>query len=125
MLNKIMKKLLIILLITIIFLYFTKIENVNEGFRNGGRYSNLYPIPKYCRNCYQKGPGKCMQCNNCGWCVDGNGYGSCVLGDQSGPYFADCVQYFYNGGRKVLMGSRRNLYTRRLYNPPGLFRALI
>ena len=46
----------------------------------------------------------CLSCNNCGWCVDPNGYGSCVLGDYSGPYFADCSQYYYNGGVTVNNG---------------------
>lgn len=44
---------------------------------------------------------QCLSCNNCGWCIDPNGYGSCVLGNSDGPLFAECAQYMYNGGIPV------------------------
>ena len=46
----------------------------------------------------KKGMNQCLSCNNCGWCIDPNGYGSCVLGNSDGPLFAECAQYMYNGG---------------------------
>ncbi len=55
-----------------------------------------------CKDCNRTGKKKgieeCMSCNNCGWCIDPNGYGSCVLGNSEGPLFAECAQYMYNGG---------------------------
>jgi hypothetical protein len=69
-----------------------------EGFES-------FYYPKYCRDCNRrgrKGQQACMACQNCGWCVDPNGYGSCVLGDNRGPYFADCAQYYYSGGVGVV-----------------------
>ena len=84
-------------IITIVLVCYLLVYSQNlyqEGF--DGDYG-----PQYCGDCNRrgaKGMNACMACNNCGWCVDPNGYGSCVLGDQNGPYFADCAQYFYNGG---------------------------
>jgi len=83
---------LIVVVITYLIVYSQPL--FQEGFAG---YS-----PKYCGDCntigQKKGINGCMACNNCGWCVDPNGFGSCVLGDFNGPYFADCAQYFYNGG---------------------------
>ena len=54
----------------------------------------------YCRNCGLngwRGQTDCYECNNCGWCIDPNGYGSCVTGNANGSLFADCRSYFYKG----------------------------
>ena len=54
----------------------------------------------FCKNCGLngwRGQTDCYECNNCGWCIDPNGYGSCVLGGPSGPKFADCRSYFHKG----------------------------
>lgn len=83
------------MLLLVIYFIFLYSKNDQEDFFGGGAYG-----PAYC-DCNvrgQMGINACLSCNNCGWCVDPNGNGSCVLGDQRGAYFADCVQYSYNGG---------------------------
>lgn len=90
---------LVILLIAYLLVYSQPL--CQEGFYGG----NIGPL--YCGDCNRvgkKGMNSCLSCNNCGWCVDPNGYGSCVLGDNTGSYFADCAQYFYNGGIAVAEG---------------------
>lgn len=85
------------LTITILFIIYILIYS--QPLHQEGFYGNL-PGPRYCGDCNQIGNiNKCMSCNNCGWCTDPNGRGTCVLGDQNGPYFADCINYAYNGGQ--------------------------
>ena len=53
-----------------------------------------------CSNCNRNnwiGESDCMSCNNCGWCIDPNGYGSCAIGNANGPLFKDCSSWYYNG----------------------------
>jgi len=79
------------------------------------------PAPSYCGDCNsrgRKGMNACLSCNNCGWCVDPNGYGSCVLGDYTGPYFADCAQYMFNGGISAFQGPRGPVGSRGAPNAP-------
>lgn len=85
--------------LTISTLFIIYILVYSQPIYQEGFYGN-FPGPKYCGDCNQIWDvNKCMSCNNCGWCVDPNGRGTCVLGDQNGPFFADCVKYMYNGGR--------------------------
>ena len=55
-----------------------------------------YNCPDCNRNNWM-GESDCYACNNCGWCIDPNGNGSCGLGSASGPMFKDCRSWFYNG----------------------------
>ena len=82
----------IIFLILIMYLLAYSRPLVNEGFE-----ADFYPSYCDCNQAGWDGQQACMSCNNCGWCIDPNGNGSCVQGDNRGPYFADCVQYYYNG----------------------------
>lgn len=84
---------LVIVLLVIIYLIIFS-GRVVEGF------NDFITSPRYCGDCNtvgKKGIANCLSCSNCGWCVDPNGYGSCVLGDYTGPYFADCSQYTFGG----------------------------
>ena len=89
--------LIIVLFVIIYLIIFTKknIEtfaiNRMRGFRSCGD----------CNTVGKKGIDKCLSCTNCGWCIDPNGYGSCVQGDFTGPYFADCTQFMFGGGLTV------------------------
>ena len=54
----------------------------------------------YCPDCNRNewmGENDCYNCNNCGWCIDPNGNGSCGIGSAGGPLFKDCRSWFYNG----------------------------
>ena len=90
------------LILTLIVIVYLRVYSQNIYQENFEEEDDAQPgKPDYCQDCNRrgrKGVGACLSCNNCGWCVDPNGYGSCVLGDYNGPYFADCAQYMYNGG---------------------------
>jgi len=74
----------------------------------------LYVIMKYfnqenfaipsqfgCQNCGDFTFDQCMNCVNCGFCIDQRGYGKCVPGNINGPMFeSDCVQWIY--GNNIL-----------------------
>lgn len=94
---------LVLVLIVIVYLIINSRNDI-EGFTGGP--NGL----QYCEDCNRrgkKGLGACLSCTNCGWCVDPNGYGSCVLGDYTGPYFADCAQFMFGGGVVGISGSKQ------------------
>ena len=95
----IVSSLIIVVLLIVYFILLSKgIAQIQEGFFSE-RFSE-----GGCRDCNRigkKGMDQCLSCNNCGWCIDPNGYGSCVLGNSDGPLFAECAQYMYNGGIPV------------------------
>lgn len=63
-----------------------------EGFYS---YSGYYK--KYCPSCGWRSRYSCDKCTNCGYCITASGYGECVPGDSSGPYFrSDCKFWSYN-----------------------------
>lgn len=62
-----------------------------EGFYTYyGYYKN------YCPSCGWRSRYSCSKCTNCGYCITASGYGECVPGDDSGPYFRnDCMYWEY------------------------------
>ena len=83
--------------LTISTLFIIYILVYSQPIYQEGFYGN-FPGPKYCGDCNQIWDiNKCMSCNNCGWCVDPNGNGSCGYGSINGPLFKDCRSWFYNG----------------------------
>ena len=99
----IVSSLIIVVLLIVYFILLSKgVLQIQEGFFSE-RFSE-----GACRDCNRigkKGMNQCLSCNNCGWCIDPNGYGSCVLGNSDGPLFAECAQYMYNGGIPVAAGN--------------------
>ena len=95
----IVSSLILVLLLIVYYILLSKgVTSIEEGF-----YSSSFS-ESGCRDCNRigkKGMDQCLSCNNCGWCIDPNGYGSCVLGNSEGPLFAECAQYMYNGGIPV------------------------
>ena len=82
----------------------------------------------YCPNCRRNnwmGESQCASCDNCGWCIDPNGYGSCGLGDANGPYFKDCRSWYHRGicMRGPDCGLRGPVYVTSYpwYNPWGWY----
>lgn len=66
-------------------------DKVKEGFYN---YYGYYK--RYCPSAGWRSRSSCAKCTNAGWCVNASGYGQCVPGDSSGPYFtSDCVYWEY------------------------------
>jgi len=67
------------------------VDMEKEGF-----YTYYGYYKKYCPSCGWRSRHSCSKCTNCGWCVNRSGYGECVPGDSSGPYFReDCVYWEY------------------------------
>jgi hypothetical protein len=99
----IVSSLIIVILLVVYFILLSKgVAQIQEGFFSE-RFSE-----GACRDCNRigkKGMNQCLSCNNCGWCIDPNGYGSCVLGNSDGPLFAECAQYMYNGGIPIATGN--------------------
>jgi hypothetical protein len=63
-------------------------SNVQEAFND--------QTGKFCYDCDNKTINQCMQCFNCGFCVDKNGNGKCIPGDHTGPWNKeDCYQWHY------------------------------
>jgi hypothetical protein len=92
----IVSALIIVIMLIVYFILLSKgVISIKEDFFSE-RFSE--GACKDCNRIGKKGMDQCMSCNNCGWCIDPNGYGSCVLGNSEGPLFAECAQYMYNGG---------------------------
>jgi hypothetical protein len=72
-----------------------------------------------CSNQDWLGESHCYKCNNCGWCIDRERYGSCVVGDMRGPLFReDCRSWFYKG--RCLWGPDCG-YTAPIYHVPWYY----
>ena len=53
-----------------------------------------------CPNCSSNtwlGEDKCYSCNECGWCIDPYGNGSCARGNEYGPLYKQCRTWKYKG----------------------------
>ena len=62
-----------------------------EGF-----YTDYGYYKRYCPSCGWRSRNSCSKCTNCGYCITASGYGECVPGDSSGPYFrSDCMYWEY------------------------------
>lgn len=52
---------------------------------------------QFCPSCVGKTFNQCLQCFNCGWCVDKWGNGACIGGDANqGPYNKENCAKFYH-----------------------------
>lgn len=86
----------ILIVLTIIGLYNVLFDDSNsvEGFHSY-YYGNGY-FKRYCPACGNKSRYSCSNCTNCGYCITADRRGSCVPGDEYGPYFrSDCASYEY------------------------------
>ncbi len=70
----------------------TKCGEVKEGF-----YTNLNYYKRYCGSCGWRNRYSCSKCTNCGFGIRADGYGECVPGDSSGPYFSNKYAYWEYG----------------------------
>lgn len=94
---------LIIILIVIRFVKNNIITNVTENFneQNG----------QLCFTCENKTMNQCLECFNCGFCVDQFGNGKCIGGDAaSGPYNNESCRLWYQSDPYVLMKQRNANY---------------
>ena len=98
---------LIILLLIALFVYWYTNSEQNQ--------ENFIPYFGYCGGCGYKNRGNCRNCLDCGFCINYNGYGECVPGDSSGPYFrSDCASWEYGRPTPILHPRyRRRRWPRR------------
>jgi len=77
----------IVILILITFISGSKIETFNDQ------------TGRFCTTCSGKNFNQCMNCFNCGFCVDKSGNGQCIGGDnRSGPYnYERCSRWIDSG----------------------------
>lgn len=74
-----------IILIILLCICLTTFLSLKEGYISSS-FGSLY-----CSNCSHRNRKKCAACNNCGYCINSNGNGECIVGDINGPYFRqDC-----------------------------------
>jgi hypothetical protein len=78
-----MNKLILIITLLFLYLYFSHFFQINENFLN------------YCDcNNFSYSHNQCLSCANCGLCLNSNGQTRCVQGDINGPLFEkDCIKY--------------------------------
>lgn len=68
-------------------IYHTNVMSKIEAF--SGKYGNV------CRNCDSKTFGECLECADCGFCI--NDFSSkCVSGDVHGPFEGKCQKWYQN-----------------------------
>jgi len=66
------------------------------GAEKEGFYTYYGYYKRYCPSCGWRSRYSCAKCTNCGYCITPSGYGECVPGDSSGPYFrSDCTYWEY------------------------------
>lgn len=93
-----MNKVIIFIFILIIVIIFLTTPTICKklDFNKEGFYTYYGYYKKYCPSCGWRSRYSCSKCTNCGYCITPNGYGECVPGDSSGPYFReDCYHWEY------------------------------
>ena len=72
-------------------------KSLSEDKKKEGFYTYYGYYKKYCPSCGWRSRYSCSKCTNCGYCITPSGYGECVPGDSSGPYFrSDCAYWEYS-----------------------------
>jgi len=81
-------KYLVWIIIIIIILWIFLMNN-NENFNE--------QTGQFCNDCKDKTFNSCLQCFNCGFCVDVFGNSQCIGGDVNGPYNNEkCYLWYTN-----------------------------
>lgn len=102
---------LLIVLIILFVIYYLFIKDISwrqpelgvEGFNES--------TGKLCNSCSNKTYNQCLNCFNCGFCVDKyTGKGRCVAGDHNGPYNYDDCHNWYSGDSFLAMNKMNNNY---------------
>lgn len=72
--------------LVLIVLYIIKSSGLFNNVQNNKVEGFDGKVGWHCRSCSNKTINQCMQCYNCGFCLDNEGKASCVPGDVHGPY---------------------------------------
>lgn len=97
-----MNKITVVLVIVLIICLFMKRYNVleyNEGFNQTSG--------QLCITCNGKNINQCLNCFNCGFCVDEYGNSQCIGGNYLGPFNNEkCVRWYHGDPYSYMI--RRN-----------------
>ncbi len=103
---------LVILIVLIVIVAYLGYKPKKEGFNQD--------TGQFCRSCSGKTFNQCLNCFNCGFCVDKWGNSSCISGDvNSGPYNKEQCALWYttdnwtgevwrNGNYKLSYGPKQS-----------------
>jgi hypothetical protein len=84
----------LVILISLIFIFFLLCKLFNDPVINSEHFFQ----GTYCTDCNNKNYNQCMNCFNCGYCIDKQGKGICLPADNvSGPYNKEFCYLWYYG----------------------------
>lgn len=93
-----------LILVVLIIVFFSKKKNVEN-------FDGKYGLVCSCKN---KTINQCVQCYNCGFCLDNKGSAQCIPGDVHGPY---------DSKKKCLVWYHNDPYSRQLWKSNCMFEA--
>jgi len=112
---------LVVIISTIIFIIiYWLVMNKNSTKED---YSLVTPSGKLCGDCAGRNLNSCLDCFDCGYCIDDWGNGRCVPGDYKGPYNHENCKYYLQGDPYRTMLERNRNY-KCSYGPSNSTRAL-
>jgi len=76
---------LLILLVLLVLIFW--VEQTKEQF--------TVTVGEHCVNCFKKSIDRCLDCDNCGLCLDNFGNYQCVPGNPRGAYDASCRIWYH------------------------------
>ena len=95
----------VIIAIIMFVIVYLLIENKGNCCIEG--YNNQ--TGRFCISCANKTINQCLECFNCGWCVDKWGNSGCIGGDHKGPYnFENCARWYYSDPWTYMMQRNKN-----------------
>jgi hypothetical protein len=103
---------IIIAIIILLVLYY-----INQRYTNTEHYNEN--SGRLCQSCEHRTINQCLECFNCGYCIDKFGNGKCIGGDAaSGPYNKEKCALWYQGDQFVRMEQNNKDYKCE-YGPPN------
>lgn len=84
-------------LVVIICLLFVAAYFINQRLNDTKLEQFNDTVGRFCYDCSGKNFNQCLNCANCGYCIDRYGNSSCVPGDHNGPYNCDDCGFWYHG----------------------------
>ena len=101
-----MNYLILAIILVIIFLFL--INNNNNNDKNNIEGYNE-ETGQFCTTCSNKTINQCLQCFNCGWCVDKWGNSACIGGDHKGPYnYERCYKWKHGDPFSEMLNRNKN-----------------
>lgn len=93
--------LLIIIIATTLFIFNDFDNKISEPFNE--------KVGQFCITCKGKNYNQCLNCFNCGFCVDKWGNAQCIGGSHRGPYnFERCVRWYHGDPYAFMLQKNAN-----------------